>query len=75
LKTKKPLRNNAFIKYSALGSQMIGTLLIAAWGGRQLDSWLQTQKPYMTAVCMLVGMLALVIGLVKNLQKNSKDES
>ncbi len=62
------------MKYSALGSQMIGTLLITAWGGKQLDAWLQTPKPYMTAVCMLVGMLVLVIGLVKNLQNDSKDE-
>jgi hypothetical protein len=53
---------------------MIGTLLIAAWGGRKLDAWLETTKPYMTAICMLIGILALVIGLVKSLQKDNKDE-
>jgi len=75
LKTKKPQQRNAFVKYSALGSQMIATLLIAAWGGRKIDEWLQTPKPYMTALCMLLGVVGLVVWLIKNLQKDNTEEN
>ncbi|TAH20761.1 MAG: AtpZ/AtpI family protein [Cytophagales bacterium] len=74
LKAKNPQQyNNAFMKYSALGSQMIGTLLFAAWGGRKLDEWLQTPKPYMTALCMLLGVVGLVVWLVRSLQADNID--
>ncbi|GAB4187463.1 MAG: hypothetical protein OHK0057_04870 [Thermoflexibacter sp.] len=72
MKTKKQPTYNAFIKYSSLASQMVVTLLIAAWGGRKLDEWLETSKPYMTMVCMLWAIIGTIVWLIKSLNKDNQ---
>ncbi|MCU0391227.1 MAG: AtpZ/AtpI family protein [Thermoflexibacter sp.] len=72
MKTKKLQQYNSFVKYSSLASQMVVTLLLAAWGGQKLDAWLGMPKPYMTVVCMLLGIIATVVWLIRSLNRDNK---
>ena len=55
---------NNYLKYSGLGFQIAGTVAVGVFIGYELDKWLQTSKPYFTAIVSLVFVfLGLYIGL------------
>jgi len=51
----KPSENNSFLKYSGLGTQMIGAIGLGIWGGIKLDDYFQT-NPLWTVVLSLTGL-------------------
>ncbi len=61
-KGKKGINN--YLRYSGLGFQIAGTVAIGVFIGYELDKWLETSKPYFTAiVSLLFVFLGLYIGL------------
>ncbi|NLR89705.1 AtpZ/AtpI family protein [Flammeovirga sp. SR4] len=51
---------------------MIVTLLICAYGGKYLDSYLDTNQPYFTIGLLLFGVFASLVILINGLRKISK---
>lgn len=54
-----------YMHYTGLAFQLGVLLAIGAWIGRQLDAWLQTSKPYLTALSII---LFLFIGFYLTLK-------
>ena len=53
-----------YLKYSGMAFQMIGAMVLAAWGGRKLDDYFQTENPWFTILLLVlavIGTMALVI--------------
>lgn len=60
---------NAFIRYSAIGTEMLGAILLCAWLGSWIDEKTHTSQPYWTLAFMLFGVFASMVLLIKNLKK------
>ena len=59
-----------YLRYSSLGIQMIGAILVPAWLGSLIDRRIGSHMPYVTLVFMLLGVIASIWILIKNLRKN-----
>ena len=62
-------QSNAFLKYSGLAFQMIGTLLLLTWIGRKGDEYFNFKTPWLTISSMLMGLLAIMYKLIKDFEK------
>lgn len=61
---------NNYLKYSGIGFQIMGVVAVGFLIGYGLDKWLQTSKPYFTAVIsVLFVVLALYIAFKDFLRK------
>jgi F0F1-type ATP synthase assembly protein I len=58
--TQPPNPPNPYLKYSNLALQMGVIIGLGAWGGKKLDAYYGTSKPYYTIV---LSLLAIVIAL------------
>ncbi|NNC95460.1 MAG: hypothetical protein HKN92_07845 [Chitinophagales bacterium] len=58
LSKKKPY--NSYLKYSAIGFQMIGIIIIGVLIGTKLDSYFELEKPLMTALFSLLFVIAAI---------------
>jgi len=67
-KPKKPPFDK-FIRYSALGMQMLLTILVFAYLGQWLDGRYETQKPYFTVGLSLFGVMAAMVYFVNQIRK------
>lgn len=65
---KKPQIN--YLKYSSLAFQLIVLILAGAWLGDWIDQRMQTQHPYFTAALSLLGVMAGMYQLYRDLTKN-----
>jgi ATP synthase protein I len=74
-KSRKQPQYSGYIKYSAFASQMIITLLLAGWGGKKLDAWMENPKPYFTILLMMWGLAGVIYLLIKNLQNEQKKDT
>lgn len=69
---QEPKREDSFksyLKYSGLAFQMIGALVLAAWGGAKLDEVMGNKNPWMTIVLLLVAVVASMVLVIVSLNK------
>lgn len=69
---QKPEREDAFksyLKYSGLAFQMIGAMVLAAWGGSKLDALMGNETPWMTIVLLVVAVVASMVLVILSLNK------
>jgi uncharacterized membrane protein YeaQ/YmgE (transglycosylase-associated protein family) len=59
-----------YAKYSSLGIQMVVIILIGAFGGKALDSWLQWNFPVFTVALTILSVVGAVIYGMRSLFKN-----
>lgn len=59
-----------YLRYSGLAFQLIALILAGAWLGDWLDERMQNQTPYCTAAFSLLGVLAGMYQLYRDLTKN-----
>jgi F0F1-type ATP synthase assembly protein I len=62
-KNTKRIKN--YLRYSALGFQMVGIILLGFWGGYQLDRILGLGFPILTILLSLLGIGAAMYFLFK----------
>ncbi len=62
----------SYAKYSGLAIQMGILIVLGAFGGRQLDRWAGTGKPYFTMVGSLLGIFAALYIVLKDLYFSKK---
>ena len=66
--SKKRLADNKYLKYSGLGFQLIGALLLGLFVGKWLDKKFGTE-PYLLALslvlCLAAGMYIVIKDLIK----------
>lgn len=60
---------NAFIKYSAMATQMALIIVAGALGGIQLDKYLQTETPWFTGVLTVFSVILSMYFAIKDLLK------
>lgn len=53
-KDKKTFQS--WMKYSAIGSEMVAAVFIGAFGGRKIDQWMGNETPIATVVLLLLGL-------------------
>ncbi|WP_162555998.1 AtpZ/AtpI family protein [Reichenbachiella versicolor] len=58
------------MRYTSLAFEMLGFILLGVLGGYKLDQYFHFDKPFMTAGCALLGVLASMIYLIRNLPKS-----
>lgn len=60
---------NAYLRYSALGLQMAGIILVAIWSGRWLDGRIALRFPAFTLAFALLGITGAMIFLFKETRR------
>jgi len=71
-KNQKKIPNKGlkdFARYSGLGFQMIAIILIATWGGIQLDKLAGFSNPVFTIILSLLGVFAGIYVAIKDFLK------
>ena len=59
-------KSNSYIKYSSISFQMLAIILFFAFIGNKIDTYLDFEKPFITAFLTLIGMaMALYIVIRK----------
>jgi hypothetical protein len=61
---------NSYIKYSALGFQMIGIIGLFTYAGYKIDQVQQTKTPIYTGLSSLMGVLVSLYVVFKSLKSN-----
>ena len=59
---------NSYLKFSGIGFQMAATIILFAFLGHWLDGKFETEKPYITLLLMLVGVILSILVLIKQLR-------
>ena len=73
-KGKKKL--NAYIRFSAMGFQMLAIVLITAFAGNYIDKhWLPTKYPVFTIVLILCGLAISMYLLIQQLKAVEEDNT
>ena len=72
-KPEKKDNLKSYMKYSGLAFQMIGALVLAAWGGQKLDEYMGNKNPWATIILMVVAVVAsvylVIVSVIKNTNK------
>lgn len=63
---KKPQLYN-YARYSGLAFQMIAIILLGVFGGIHLDRYLETSRPWFTALLSVAGVAIAVYYAIKDL--------
>ena len=75
-KNKKLLIKNkkakAYLKYSGMAFQIFAYLIIGVLIGKQLDKYFNVSKPYFTALCSIIFLVAYFVKLVYDLKEPPK---
>lgn len=58
-----------FARYSGIGFQMLGIILVTTWGGTRLDRITGFETPVFTIILSLLGVFAAIYTAVKDLIK------
>lgn len=58
-----------YLKYSGLAFQMIGILVVAAWGGMKLDEKMGNKNPWYTIIFMLVAVMASMFMVIRSVTR------
>lgn len=62
-------QDRTWLKYTNLGFQMIGTMVVCALGGKYLDAYLQNKFPVFTLILVVFGVFAALYLVLKDLLK------
>jgi len=76
-KHKKKPQVDQYLKYSGMAFQLAIVLAIGTYAGHRLDQYLQTERPYFTALLALLSLFAGLYLSLKDLlfgEKSSKDD-
>ncbi|WP_347157472.1 AtpZ/AtpI family protein [Pontibacter chitinilyticus] len=71
-KKPKPSRQDdvkPYLRYSGLAFQMIGAMVLAAFGGMKLDAYFHTQHPWCTIVLLVLAVVASMVLVIVSLNK------
>ena len=60
---------NSFVKYSSIGFQMLATIGLFAFIGYKIDEHQQNEKPLITAILSLIGVVVSLYQVVRQLNK------
>ncbi len=66
--SKNLQKNKAYIKYSSVAFQMIASILLGAFSGKLMDRYFMFEKPYLTLIGMLLGLLIGFYLILKDLK-------
>ena len=69
---QKPKGEDSFkgyLKYSGLAFQMIGAMVLAAWGGSKLDDYMGNENPWMTIILLVLAVVASMVLVIVSLNK------
>ena len=69
---KKLLEHKAtknYMKYSGMAFQIAAYVLIGLWAGKQLDKYLETSRPFFSALGAILFLVAYFIKLMNDLKK------
>ena len=69
--SKLPDEKKAFqswMKYSAIGSEMVAAVFIGAFGGMKIDEWMGNTTPFATVGLLLLGLAAAFYLVFKQLK-------
>ena len=66
--------SNKYIKYSSIGMEMIGSVILGGFGGNWLDKKLEFSFPFFTIVLILLGLTATFAHLILQLNADRKEE-
>ena len=58
---------NVVLKYSGMVFQILAGLAIAAFLGRKMDAHFGLEKPYLTALCVLIALPLVLYSILKDL--------
>lgn len=58
-----------YAKYSGLAFQMIGALVVAAFGGKKLDEYFTTEKPWFTISLLLLAVVISMLTIILSINK------
>jgi F0F1-type ATP synthase assembly protein I len=65
-----PKKPNPYLKYTALGSEMIGAVVLGAWAGHSLDTYLEFKFPIFTILLIFAGLTSFFIRLIRALKQD-----
>ncbi len=66
--------SNKYIKYSSIGAEMIGSVILGGFGGNWLDKKLELSFPFFTITLILLGLGATFTHLIHQLNADRKEE-
>ena len=66
-KEKKALK--AYARYSSIAFQMLVIILAGAFGGRELDKWVDWQFPVFTLVLSILAVILAIYTVIKDFIK------
>lgn len=58
--------NHTILRYTSMATQMAMTIFLGVWGGMELDQSLQFEKPVMTLLCSLLGVILAVYIVIRD---------
>jgi F0F1-type ATP synthase assembly protein I len=64
----------SYMRYSGLAFQMIGALVIAAYGGKKLDEYMGNKNPWATIILMVLAVVASVYLVIVSVIKNNPNK-
>jgi F0F1-type ATP synthase assembly protein I len=64
-----------YLKYSSLGFEMMGFMLVGFFIGQALDNYFNTSKAYFTAGLIILFLAGAFYRLIKQLEKDRKNGS
>jgi len=59
----------SYVKYSGVAFQMFIVIALFTWGGKKLDQYLEYQKPTFLVALSLLGVIAAIYIVIKDLIK------
>ena len=66
-KEKKALK--AYARYSSIAFQMLVIILAGAFGGRELDKWVEWQFPVFTLILSILAVVLAIYTVIKDFIK------
>lgn len=69
---KKPKQQLSFLRYSALGFQMIAIILFGVFGGIKLDEWAGLKFPVFTFALTIISVILAMYFAIKDVLKPRK---
>jgi F0F1-type ATP synthase assembly protein I len=58
--------NHSILRYTSMATQMAITIFLGVWGGMKLDQSFQFEKPVMTLICSLLGVVLAVYIVIRD---------
>ena len=58
--------NHSILRYTSMATQMAIIIFLGVWGGMKLDQSFQFEKPVMTLICSLLGVVLAVYIVIRD---------